>query len=65
MSVMQIGADQGQLMALLVRLIGAAAPLSYRAPDNSTRSVRVLFSLTSALKLCPVRAATRCIAAAW
>src|SRR5215203_4754233 len=33
--------------------IGAAAPLSYRAPDNSTRSVRVLFSLTSALKLCP------------
>jgi hemolysin activation/secretion protein len=41
--------------------IGAAAPLSYRAPDNSTRSVRVLFSLTSALKLCPVRTTTRCL----
>ena len=42
-------------------VFGAAAPLSYRAPDNSTRSVRVLFSLTSALKLCPVRATTRCL----
>lgn len=41
--------------------IGAAAPLTYRAPDNSTRSARVLFSLTSALKLCPVRATTRCL----
>ena len=41
--------------------IGVAAPLTYRAPDNSTRSARVLFSLSSALKLCPVRAATRCL----
>jgi hemolysin activation/secretion protein len=41
--------------------IGVAAPLTYRAPDNSTRSARVLFSLTSALKLCPVRATTRCL----
>ena len=41
--------------------IGAAAPLTYRAPDNPTRSARVLFSLTSALKLCPVRATTRCL----
>nr|WP_246738724.1 ShlB/FhaC/HecB family hemolysin secretion/activation protein [Bradyrhizobium sp. CCBAU 051011] len=41
--------------------IGAAAPLSYRAPDNPTRGARVLFSLTSALKLCPVRATTRCL----
>ena len=41
--------------------IGVAAPLSYRAPDNSTRSARVLFSLTSALKLCPVRQQTRCL----
>ena len=41
--------------------IGVAAPLSYRAPDNSTRSARVLFSLSSALKLCPVRATTRCL----
>ncbi|WP_225672550.1 ShlB/FhaC/HecB family hemolysin secretion/activation protein [Bradyrhizobium hereditatis] len=41
--------------------IGVAAPLSYRAPDNPTRGARVLFSLSSALKLCPVRAATRCL----
>jgi len=41
--------------------IGAAAPLTYRAPDNPTRGARVLFSLTSALKLCPVRATTRCL----
>jgi hemolysin activation/secretion protein len=41
--------------------IGVAAPLTYRAPDNSARSARVLFSLTSALKLCPVRATTRCL----
>jgi len=41
--------------------IGVAAPLSYRAPDNPTRGARVLFSLTSALKLCPVRATTRCL----
>ena len=41
--------------------IGAAAPLSYRAPDNSSRSARLLFSLTSALKLCPERATTRCL----
>jgi hemolysin activation/secretion protein len=41
--------------------IGAAAPLTYRAPDNPTRGARVLFSLTSVLKLCPVRATTRCL----
>ena len=41
--------------------IGAAAPLSYRSPDNPGRGARVLFSLTSALKLCPVRATTRCL----
>ncbi|WFU19465.1 ShlB/FhaC/HecB family hemolysin secretion/activation protein [Bradyrhizobium sp. CB3481] len=41
--------------------IGVAAPLSYRAPDNPTRGARVLLSLSSALKLCPVRAATRCL----
>jgi hemolysin activation/secretion protein len=41
--------------------IGAAAPLTYRAPDNPTRGARLLFSLTSALKLCPVRATTRCL----
>ena len=41
--------------------IGVAAPLSYRAPDNPGRGARVLFSLTSALKLCPVRPTTRCL----
>ena len=41
--------------------IGVAAPLTYRAPDNSARGARVLFSLTNALKLCPVRATTRCL----
>lgn len=41
--------------------IGAAAPLTFRAHDNPTRGVRVLFSLTSALKLCPARATTRCL----
>ncbi|WP_171578312.1 ShlB/FhaC/HecB family hemolysin secretion/activation protein [Bradyrhizobium australiense] len=41
--------------------IGAAVPLSYGAPDNPGRGARVLFSLTSALKLCPVRATTRCL----
>jgi hemolysin activation/secretion protein len=41
--------------------IGAAAPLTYRAPDKPTRGARVLFSLTSALKLCPARATTRCL----
>ena len=41
--------------------LGVAAPLSYRAPDNPARDVRVLFSLSSAVKLCPSRAATRCL----
>jgi hemolysin activation/secretion protein len=41
--------------------IGGAVPLTYRAPDNFGRGARVLFSLTSALKLCPVRATTRCL----
>lgn len=41
--------------------IGGAVPLTYRAPDNVGRGARVLFSLTSALKLCPVRATTRCL----
>src|SRR3954471_10277031 len=41
--------------------IGAATPLTYRSPDNPARGARVLFSLTSALKLCPVRATTRCL----
>jgi hemolysin activation/secretion protein len=41
--------------------ISVAVPLSYRAPDNPGRDARVLFSLTSALELCPTRAATHCL----
>lgn len=41
--------------------IGVAVPLSYRAPDNSSRSARLLFSLSSAFKLCPARPSTRCL----
>jgi hemolysin activation/secretion protein len=40
--------------------LSVAVPLSYRAPDNPGRDVRVLFSLTSALELCPARASTHC-----
>lgn len=41
--------------------LAVALPLSYRAPDNRARDVRVLFSLTTALELCPARASTRCL----
>jgi hemolysin activation/secretion protein len=41
--------------------IAVAFPLSYRAPDNSSRSARLLFSLSNAFKLCPERALTRCL----
>ncbi len=41
--------------------IGVAFPLSYRAPDNSSRSARLLFSLSSAFKLCPRRTQTSCL----
>jgi hemolysin activation/secretion protein len=41
--------------------IGVAAPLGYRAPDNSSRTARLLFSLSSAFKLCPARPSTRCL----
>ncbi|MGB8401428.1 MAG: ShlB/FhaC/HecB family hemolysin secretion/activation protein [Bradyrhizobium sp.] len=41
--------------------IGLAVPLSYRAPDNIGRHARLLFSLSSALKLCPARSQTRCL----
>jgi hemolysin activation/secretion protein len=40
--------------------IGVAFPLSYRAPDNSMRTARLLFSLSNALKLCPERG-PRCL----
>ena len=41
--------------------IGVAVPLGYRAPDNSSRTARVLFPLSSAFKLCPARPTTRCL----
>ncbi len=41
--------------------IGVAFPLSYRAPDNSERSARVLFTLSNALKLCPERGQGHCL----
>ena len=41
--------------------IGVAVPLSYRAPDNSSRSARLLFSLSNAFKLCPERAQASCL----
>jgi hemolysin activation/secretion protein len=40
---------------------GVAVPLGYRAPDNWSRHPRFLFTLTNALRLCPERAATRCL----
>lgn len=41
--------------------IAVAAPLSYRAPDNTSRSARVLFSLSNAFRLCPEKAQARCL----
>lgn len=41
--------------------IAVAVPLSYRAPDNTTRSARVLFSLSNSFRLCPERAQARCL----
>jgi hemolysin activation/secretion protein len=40
--------------------IGVAFPLSYRAPDNSRRDARLLFSVSNALRLCPERGG-RCL----
>ncbi len=41
--------------------LGVAVPLGYRAPDNWSRHPRFLFTLSNALRLCPERAATRCL----
>jgi hemolysin activation/secretion protein len=41
--------------------IGLAVPLTYRAPDNPGGGALVLFSLSSALKLCPARPQSRCL----
>ena len=41
--------------------VAVAAPLSSRAPDNTTRSARVLFSLSNSFRLCPERAQAHCL----
>jgi len=41
--------------------IAVAAPLNYRAPDNMTRSARVLFSLSNSFRFCPERAQAQCL----
>src|SRR3984893_14441486 len=41
--------------------IAVAVPLGYRAPDNSSHSARLLFSLSNSFKLCPERAQARCL----
>ena len=41
--------------------LSVAFPLSYRAPDNDTRSARFLVSLSTALKLCPQRGQGQCL----
>lgn len=41
--------------------LGVAVPLSYRAPDNERRSARFLFTLSSALRLCPERGKSGCL----
>lgn len=41
--------------------LGVAVPLSYRAPDNERRSPRVLFTLSSAFRLCPERGRGGCL----
>lgn len=40
--------------------IGVGVPLSYRSPDNSSRSARFLFTLSNAFRLCPERARFTC-----
>lgn len=41
--------------------IGVALPLSYRAPDNSMRTARLLLSISNAIKLCPERGRGACL----
>jgi hypothetical protein len=41
--------------------IAVAFPLSYRAPDNSSRTARLLFSLSKAFMLCPQKIQARCL----
>jgi hemolysin activation/secretion protein len=40
--------------------VGVAFPLTYRAADNFNRNARLLFSLSSAFRLCPERARAFC-----
>jgi len=41
--------------------IGVAFPLSYRAPSNESRSARLLFSVSNALKLCAETGRAPCL----
>jgi hemolysin activation/secretion protein len=41
--------------------IGVAFPLSYRAPDNTTRTARLLISISNAFRLCPARGQGHCL----
>jgi hemolysin activation/secretion protein len=41
--------------------IGVAFPLSYRAPSNESRSARLLFSVSNALKLCAEKGRAPCL----
>ncbi|MBR0959832.1 ShlB/FhaC/HecB family hemolysin secretion/activation protein [Bradyrhizobium japonicum] len=41
--------------------LGVAVPLSYRAPDNERRSPRLLFTLSSAFRVCPERGKAGCL----
>jgi hemolysin activation/secretion protein len=40
--------------------IGVAFPFSYRAPDNDSRSARLLFSLSNAFRMCPEKSQFKC-----
>jgi hemolysin activation/secretion protein len=40
--------------------VGIGVPLSYRAPNNESRSPMLLFSLSNAFRLCPEQAQFRC-----
>jgi hypothetical protein len=50
-----------QAGSILLEVEKRDAPLSYRAPDNSSRTARLLFSLSNTFKLYPERAQARCL----
>jgi hypothetical protein len=41
--------------------VAVAFPLGYRAPENSMRTARLLFSLSSAFRACPDRGQAYCL----